>query len=242
MHHGVTAPLAITLAAADEQDLPGEESWLGPGERATLAAMHVAPRRRSFLLGRLAARRALAALDPPLPVPAGSLEILAAPDGAPEVHAAGARLPVTLSISHSGSRGLCAVARHPVAVGVDLEEIAPRGPGLAEDFFTTEECAAVASAAPIDRTFATNLIWSAKESALKALRSGLRRDTREVQVALPPLDGTPLHRLAPRWRPLWVHTNEGRRFHGLWRRHGSHVITVVAEAELLPPAWPNPGG
>ena len=46
-----------------------------------------------------------------------------------------------------------------------------------------------------------NLIWSAKESALKVLRTGLRRDTRSVDVSLlpdPPVDGWQPAQLARR--------------------------------------------
>ena len=99
-----------------------------------------------------------------------------------------------------------------------------------------------------------NLIWSAKESALKVLRTGLRADTRTVEVAL--ADGGAVdtragmaglgrgggRRGAGRcaggrcagadgagWRRLTV-TGARGTFPGWWRRDGVFVLTVVASA------------
>ena len=69
----------------------------------------------------------------------------------------------------------------------------------------------------------TTLLWSAKESALKALREGLRRDTRSVRVRLLDggFDGTG-------WSALRVEcAATSRLFSGHWRRIGSEVFTVV---------------
>ena len=94
------------------------------------------------------------------------------------------------------------------AVGCDLELVEPRTPGFVADFLTAAEQRLVASRPTGDeRDAAANLIWSAKESALKVLRTGLRRDTRSVEVAL----------AAPRddgWGALTVRAVEG---HGIPR-------------------------
>ena len=68
------------------------------------------------------------------------------------------------------------------AVGCDLELVEPRTPGFVADFLTAAEQQSVASRPDPDA--AANLIWSAKESALKVLQTGLRRDTRSVEVAV----------------------------------------------------------
>ena len=84
------------------------------------------------------------------------------------------------------------------------------------------------------------LVWSAKESMLKALRTGLRLDTRWVAVDQPAAAGP------GRWRPLTVrHPATGRAAHGWWRHDAGRVLTMVATP---PPAVPRriqpdrPGG
>lgn len=77
-------------------------------------------------------------------------------------------------------------------MGCDLELIEARIPGFVGDFFTATEQRLIDSRpAGDERDMAANLVWSAKESALKVLRTGLRRDTRtlEVTVAAPRADG-----------------------------------------------------
>ena len=71
--------------------------------------------------------------------------------------------------------------------------------------------------------------------ALKALRTGLRRDTRtlEVTLAAPPGDG---------WGALTVRAVEGTTFGGWWRRDGRFLLTVAAEMGAPPPvALGDPG-
>jgi 4'-phosphopantetheinyl transferase len=67
------------------------------------------------------------------------------------------------------------------------------------------------------------LIWSAKESALKALREGLRLDTRSVVVSL--LEGT--SDSVP-WRPLQVRCPDNSIFRGWWRNTNRVLRTLVA--------------
>ena len=67
-------------------------------------------------------------------------------------------------------------------MGCDLEMIEPRSDAFVADYFTVEEQALVARASAADRSRLLALLWSAKESALKALRAGLRLDTRCVIV------------------------------------------------------------
>ena len=73
------------------------------------------------------------------------------------------------------------------------------------------------------------MLWSAKESALKALHEGLRRDTRSVVVKPAALCG------GEAWSSLEVHSIEGECFHGWWREKGGEVQTVVADASFSPP-------
>jgi 4'-phosphopantetheinyl transferase len=145
-------------------------------------------------------------------------------------------------------------------LGCDLELIEPRSDGFVADYFTTEEQALVARAFAADRPRLCALLWSGKESALKALRMGLRMDTRCVMVspadALPHRgtdgDGSPedsgLAGLAGPsadalygWRPLYVRSSVGQNYRGWWRHTGNLLLTMVAAPPPAPPILlPNP--
>src|SRR5262249_33728990 len=125
--------------------------------------------------------------------------------------------------------GACLVAGPDSAAGCDLELVEPRDGALARHFFTPAERALVDRSGHPGRDLAVALVWSAKESALKALRQGLRVDVREVEVTLDPDLGT-----GPTWRPLAVRSR-GVTFSGWWRLRGRHVLTAVIEPPTPPP-------
>jgi 4'-phosphopantetheinyl transferase len=221
----------LALALASEVEVPAGDEWLSPAERGTLAALRFPARRRDWRLGRWVAKRAAAGLLGPVPT-----EVRAAADGAPELLVAGRPAPVAISISHRGGLGACLAAVAGRAAGCDLELVEPHSPALARDFFTPAELALVDSAGPAGRDLVVALVWSAKESALKALREGLRLDTRDVEVRVPLEAGA----LLPGgggsgWRPLRV-VHGARSFDGWWRRLSSgHLLTVVTDHACEPP-------
>ena len=108
-------------------------------------------------------------------------------------------------------------------LGCDLEVVEPRSGAFATDYFTAEEQELLAQASAADRFQLLALIWSAKESVLKALRVGLRLDTR--CVAVDPFVGQVSGGSA--WRPLRANHN-GTVLHGWWRQTGNLVRTMVA--------------
>ena len=215
------------LQTAD--DLPPHQEWLSPAENERLAGLEVSKRRREWLLGRWTAKRALAAYRPATlgKRSLSHLEIRSAADGAPEAACDGRTIPLVLTLSHRGDLAVSAVAAADTALGCDLERLEPRSEGLVEDFFTEEEQRLVAAAGAQEAELLANLVWSAKESALKAMRVGLRMDTRKVEVELPVGDGV------DGWSSLRVHHREsGREFVGWWRQVSSCVLTILAS----PPA------
>ena len=111
-----------------------------------------------------------------------ALEIRAAADGAPEAFWADVSESVSISISHSRDRSLCVVGPRDFTVGCDLEWIETREENLIGDHFTPEEITLATQMPALEKNLAVNLIWSAKESALKILRAGMRRDTRSVCI------------------------------------------------------------
>jgi 4'-phosphopantetheinyl transferase len=209
--------------ARGEHALPADLTWLTPAEAATAEGLRYTKRRTEYLLRRLAAKHAVAAA---LGV-TGELtriEVRNAASGAPYVLVDGAPAGVDVSISDRAGWAVCFVGAG--TVGCDLELVEPRSPGFVTDFLTPAEQEYVAGAP--DRDAVANLLWSAKESALKVLRTGLRRDTRSVEVTVH--SGQTVG-----WAPLSVRTTEGRVFPGWWRRDGRFVLTVAAETATPAP-------
>jgi 4'-phosphopantetheinyl transferase len=208
-------------------ELPRLVLTIGPRERAVLATLRFPARRRDWRVARWTAKRLLAArLGADLGL--ATYEIRAGADGAPEVLVGGEPLPWPVSLSHRAGVAFVALGDRPGRLGCDVERVEPRSPAFLEDFLTAAERArVVGDPAPAVRAA---VVWTAKESALKARREGLRADTRSVEVGC---DGT----TAPEgeWRPVVVRASAGETFHGWWRRDGALVACVVADAAFAPP-------
>ena len=226
-----------------EADLPAHDDWLGPEECVLLRQKRFPKRRADWRLGRWTAKRAAAAY---LTLPADprslrDIEVRAASSGAPELFLAGRPAAITISISHRAGIAACAIAPSGVALGCDLELIEPRDASFVADYFTAEEQAWIARTPEPDRPRLVTLIWSAKESALKALREGLRIDTRSLAVTLPNDEHAAAaleqHSALDPWRPLQVRCNGGEVFQGWRQSTGRLVRTLVGAPPPLPPIF-----
>lgn len=215
-----------------ESDTPVENDWLSPSEATCMNALRIVKRRADWRLGRWTAKRAMAVcLELPAhPEALATIEVRPAESGEPEVFVSGQPTEVTISLSHSAGRAVCAVAPSGVGLGCDLEKIEPRSDAFVSDYFTAEEQALVVRTPAPDKAWLETLLWSAKESALKALHEGLRLDTRSVVVSL----GDPSSDLNG-WSPLQVRYTGGQVFYGWWQRGDDVLRTVVANA---PPGCP----
>lgn len=218
-----------------ESSRPGVDDWLTPGELARAAAMRFTKRRDEWLLARWTAKQALARhlSLPHDPASLARIEIRTIiggqAQGAPEVFVDGDRHEVGVSLTDRAGWAVCTVGRVD-ELGCDLELVEPRTERFVRDFFTPREQAAVADLqVHASGDAIANLVWSAKESALKVLRTGLRRDTRSVEVDFPAQPAT------EGWQPLRVRTEEGRDLPGWWRQYGEFILTVVTGHPLLPP-------
>ncbi len=213
-------------------DAPAHDAWLSPAEAAYVAGLRFPKRRTEFRLGRWTAKSAIArhlGLDVSLD---GLRRIVIdrAPDGAPLPLVDGLHAPLYVTMTDRADQAVCLVGPPGTALGCDLELVEPRSDGFVEDYLTPSERAlVVAEPRGEARDLAANLVWCGKESALKVLRTGLRRDTRSVEVSFPPgpaVDG---------WSPMSVRAVEGATFSGWWQRFGSFVLTVTATAPFPPP-------
>lgn len=220
----MTPPPLLLVTAAD---LPADPGWLHPAAAARAWALRTERRRRDHLLGRFAATRLLAEH---LGLPAADrsrLDLRPAPDGAPEPWLDGRPLALSLSISHRDGSAAAALAPAAVGVGVDLERVEPRSEAFLDQWLWPEEAAAV-RASP-DPALRANLLWSAREAALKVLRTGLRLDPRGVRLALP-AEGP----LARAGSLRWTLEGLAPRPAG-WQLHGDLLLTWALGAELPPP-------
>jgi 4'-phosphopantetheinyl transferase len=215
-----------------EADVPPENDWLSASEATLLNGMRFAKRRGDWRLGRWTAKRALASLwkSPASPLALAEIEIRPAPGGAPEVVLSKSPVAVSISLSHRGGSAMCAVSLSGGMLGCDLEIIEPRTEAFVADYFVSEERELIASARVPERFQLVALLWSGKESALKALRTGLRLDTRSV-VVMPLEDSLNVNG----WSPLQVRCSEGGVFDGWWQRANNVLRTLVADPPPPPP-------
>ncbi len=151
------------------------------------------------------------------------------------------RLPLSLSISHSHGMAFCTIVRESdehddlrypnddsrhaddagasaqrtghFTVGADIETIEQRAASFVADFFTLAEQERINAAPAHLRDTLATAIWGAKEAVLKALREGLRIDTRRVTCHVD------MGQVAPEeWTPFVVEMDEQLRadFPGSW--------------------------
>ena len=203
--------------------IPANDHWLSEPERMIVLGLRFAMRRNDWLLGRWTAKQALRLFLADQHLFLSSLEIRAAADGAPEAFFERKPAGVSLSISHSRDRCLCAVGIRDMPVGCDLEWIEPREVNFENDYFTPEEISFVMHS-PLAREVASNLIWSAKETTLKIIRKGLTRDTRSVLIS-PAFGGN-----EQSWN-VWTGRclESSRVFRGWWRTSEGYIYTIASD-------------
>ena len=211
-----------------ERDVPSGDLWLSRNERLRSETIRIPKRLSDWRLGRWTAKLAIASvysLDVELTTLA-TIEIRATESGAPEALLRDELVPFTISLSHSTGHALSVIAPPGASVGCDIEKIEARSSAFVEDYFTVDEQQAFLASPDDTKPLLANLIWSAKESALKALQVGLRADTRSVQVMIETQQ--PLRSTAQQWSTLAVRGYDARVLHGFWRQADSLIRTIVS--------------
>jgi 4'-phosphopantetheinyl transferase len=218
------APGYLTCNLAD---VPVDDGWLSDAERAVLSGLRVPHRSSEWRLGRFTAKAAVGAF---LGLPAASIEVLAAGDGAPEARRDAAPLGISLSLSHRAGRGLAVVWRGAGAIGCDLELIEPRSAAFVRHWLASAEQELLAARSGEERPLLANLLWSAKEAAAKVRRQGLRVDVRGAVVDVSGCTH------AQEWQPLSVNWRDADgSTEGWWRGEPGWVITVAGEPAPVVP-------
>ncbi len=162
-----TLIMAFDDGAGSSNELAAE--FLGPIETAYFSTLRAERRRKSYLLGRYAAKRAL---SEPLSEPdLKCIEIVKGVFEQPIVHSGG-KGGWGVSISHTDSLGICLAfpAGHPM--GVDVERIDPGRHETIRSQLSPQEITWVESAAA-DRSAVATGLWAAKEAISKVLVTGL---------------------------------------------------------------------
>ncbi len=203
--------------------VPANDDWLSDAELEVLAGLRFPKRRNDWRLGRWTAKQAICAHRSKEQISLSSLQIRAAKDGAPEAFYNGEPAAVSISLSHSRDRCLCAVGLPGGGVGCDLEWIEPREANFAADYFTPDELALTLKAS-VRRELLETLIWSAKETSLKILREGLSRDTRGIPIVpdLPGQEGS-----WSMWKGRCLESS--LIFYGWWRTSEGFIYTVASD-------------
>jgi 4'-phosphopantetheinyl transferase len=213
-------------------DAPGDDGWLSPIEAGYVSRLRFPKRRTEFRLGRWTAKQALA-LYLGLERSPGQLRRIVidrAPDGAPAPVVDGRPAPAYITMTDRADQAVCLVGPPGTALGCDLELVEPRSEPFVLDYLTRSEQELVLAADGEARALLANLVWCGKEAALKVLRTGLRRDTRSVEVSFPSEPAV------AGWQPLQVRAVEGTTFPGWWQRFGHFVLTVAAARPFEPPS------
>jgi 4'-phosphopantetheinyl transferase len=148
--------------------------WLSDAELLRLDTFGSEKRRQEFLLGRAAARQLLASQ---FGIPEKDVVIEVGADGAP-------RIPYPrwrLSIAHS--RDLAAATVFSQQIGVDVEPIVQRRSDLYRYLLHPDEYPVLAHT-KLPHNEAQILLWSLKESVLKARRSGFQISPKRLKIAI----------------------------------------------------------
>lgn len=221
--------------AHGEHEVPTSTSWLSTRELEHLESIRFTKRRHEYATRRWTAKQAIAASlsSDTDPISLARIEVRHHTSGAPYVEVDGTRAAVDISLSDRAGWAVCLVgpagSTAAGTLGIDLEIVEPRSDTFVTDYFTEAEREYVAALVSVDdRHEAANLIWSAKEAALKVQQVGLRADTRTVGVALD-------HRPRPDgWAAMTVSSRDGE-MSGWWRRDGVFLLTIAFAAPADPP-------
>ena len=138
-----------------------------------LANLRPSERRRQSVAAELLLMHAIRSLDPGCPLP---LKLWADENRKPRFVDGGTQF----SLSHT--KGLVACAVSDRAVGVDVEHERPCHEALARRFFTREEQRFLQASSAPDRDF--TMLWTLKESYVKALGLGLRQPLNSFSVCI----------------------------------------------------------
>ncbi len=211
------------------QDTPDDQSWLSASELEQYQRFRFPKRQKEWLAGRFVGKSLLKALVfEAEPILLDQLTIQNEPGGTPFIRYDQNRLNGSLSLSH---RELFSAAAwcddEEVSIGIDLEVIETKSTGFIEDYFSKEESKSVLSLPVEQRDLAASLLWSGKEAVLKALKMGLRIDTRKLIFELPEIQQK------ESWSRLTILVSPGgaENIQLFWKCMDNMIISLAIKSE-----------
>ena len=194
---------------------PPARDVLNDAERARAARFAIEQPRTQFRAARTALRCVLGSY---LQIDPREVELDIEPDGKPIL----ANRDLDFNVTHSGKRGLIAVAQR--RIGIDIEQLRPmpNADGLVERFFGPEERQQFGSLPAEMKLAGFFRGWTGKEALLKAVGTGIQN----VDQCVVDLD--------PRQAPAVVRFDRLAEF-GEWRLHAwepepGYVAAVAIES------------
>lgn len=169
---GLAADISWTFQEHQAEQWSEWRSWLSDEEAALLETFGSEKRRIEFVLGRTAARRLIGERTGTRPQ---DVVLHVADDGAVEI----VDVPLHLSISHANGWATAAVS--PRAMGMDMERLTMRSPGVYRYFLSKKEYTFL-EGTELDHDQLQILLWTLKEGVLKGLRTGLRISPKDLEI------------------------------------------------------------
>jgi 4'-phosphopantetheinyl transferase len=232
----MTTPL-IYWNLVDSSRVPENNAWLSEEELQQLQSFRFEKRRKDWLLGRWTAKQLIQSVfAKENDLSSEQICIKNETSGAPYSMIKVEKLQASLSISHRGNLASTAICTDPnIMIGIDLEEIESKSRGFIEDYFTPAETEFVFALPQKQQAWAASLLWSGREAILKALKTGLRYDTREIVLQCPSFI------LKDEWEPIHIIKSPEKQdsTHLFWRKLENYLITLAViskneQFEILP--------
>lgn len=170
-------------AIQHQEDVPVHFEWLHPLEIAYLETLRFDKRRLDWLLGRWTSKVLLQQVLCP-DAPLSEIEIRKGQNREPLVYLKEELAGCRLSISHSHGKAFCVLSRDNNPVGCDLEKVESRSELFIRDYFTEREHRLFTEkySQVFGRDAFYTLLWSAKESVMKACLSGLSIPAKNIDL------------------------------------------------------------
>lgn len=161
----------------------GVDTWLSLQEKERLTTLRFQKRRDEWLHGRWVAKHLLKRVHPSCEfLPPSDILIVNRLDGSPFIRIQDQDVPGDLSISHRDLwAGAAFTPGEYFCIGIDMEKVEKREPSFYWDYFTEKEIDS-AGRFPLSGEEYYTLLWSAKESVVKALKTGLRIDVQKIEI------------------------------------------------------------
>jgi 4'-phosphopantetheinyl transferase len=211
--------------------------WLSLSEQNRYQQFRFPKRQNDWLLGRWAAKNLLSNfLTETDSIPFHEFSIHNEDSGSPFVMWNDQRLEGSLSISHRSEYAVAAFCFDPeISIGIDLEEIEAKSLDFVEDYFTEPEVRMVLALPFEEQALTASLLWSGREAIVKALKIGLRIDTR--QIALDPL---PLISHGNWQRIEILHCpSEAKNLKLFWRKLNHSLVTLAIKLKNREDDFPS---